>query len=132
MDCLRNHLDCRIEEQRQWPIERADYQGYAVGLSIDLGGMPAFAKSPWNDYIYELHPFFQFSFRESRGTHGSHDLENFFLTGGLEIAAHRSLQSLGVLVAQVLETCQLVNAPLLPLGPLPIHIFFLFFTDFLA
>src|SRR5258706_1515549 len=66
--------------------------------------MPAFAKCPWNDDIYGLHPFFQFGFRESRGTYRSHDLENFFLTGGLEIAAHRSLQSLGVLVAQVLET----------------------------
>jgi SNF2 family DNA or RNA helicase len=127
----RNHLDCRIEEQRQWPIERADYQGYAVGLSIDLGSMPAFAKCPWNDYIYGLHPFFQFGFRESRGTYRSHDLENFFLTGGLEIAAHRSLQSLGVLVAQVLETCQLVNAPLVRLGRVRIEVCFLFVKDFL-
>src|SRR5712671_2870739 len=28
----RKNLARRVEKQRQWPIERADYQGYAVGL----------------------------------------------------------------------------------------------------
>src|SRR5258708_38478864 len=93
--------------------------------------MPAFAKCPWNDYIYGLHPFFQFGFRENRGTYRSHDLENFFLTGGLEIAAHRSLQSLGVLGAQVLETCQLVNTPLARLGRVRIEVCFMFGKEFM-
>src|SRR5260370_47662 len=68
---------------------------------------------------------------QTRRTHARCDLENFFLTGGLEIAAHRSLQSLGVLVAQVLETCQLVNAPLVRLGRVRIEVCFLFVKDFL-
>src|SRR5208282_5261718 len=108
----RNDLNRRIEEQRQWPVERSDYQGDAIRLSIDFGGVSAFPKSLGNDYIYGLHPLFQLSFRESCGPHGSHELEDFFLASGLEIAAHRSLKSLGVLVAQILETCQLVDTPL--------------------
>ena len=33
----RNDLDRRIEEQRQWSVERSDYQRDAIGLAIDLG-----------------------------------------------------------------------------------------------
>src|SRR5882762_1424370 len=87
----RNDLDRRIEEQRQWPVERSDYQGDAIRLSIDFGGVSAFPKSLGNDYIYGLHPLFQLSLRESCGPHGSHDLEDFFLASGLEITAHCGL-----------------------------------------
>jgi hypothetical protein len=93
--------------------------------------MSAFPKSLGNNYIYRLHPFFQFGFRESRGSYGSHNLENFFLTGSLEVAAHRVFQRLGVLVAQVLQACQLVNAPLVRFSRVGIEVRFLFVIDFL-
>src|SRR6202451_2515597 len=99
----RNDLDRRIEEQRQWTVERSDYQRDAIGLSIDLGSVSAFPKSLGNYYIYGLHPLLQLSFRESCGAYGSHDLEDFFLTSGLEVTAHRSLESLGVLAALLVE-----------------------------
>src|SRR5713101_6125965 len=118
----RNNLDRRVEEQRQWSIERADYQSDAIRFSIDLGGMPTFPKGLRNNYIYRLHPLFQICFRESRGSYRSHDLEYFFLTGSLEVAAHRILQCLGVLVAQVLQACQLVNAPLVRFGRVRIEV----------
>src|SRR5271168_4632594 len=85
----RNNLDSGVEEQRQWPIKGAYHQSDAVRLSIDLGGVSAFPKSLGNDYIHGLHPFFQFQLCESRGTYGGHDLEDFFLTGGFEVAAHQ-------------------------------------------
>src|SRR5208282_1953834 len=63
--------------------------------------------------------------------YGSHDLEDFFLTSGLEVTAHRSLESLGVLVAQILKTCQLVDTPLVRFGCVRIEVRFLFVKDFL-
>src|SRR5271163_2747632 len=47
----RNDLDRRIEEQRQWSVERSDYQRDAIGLSIDLGSVSAFPKSLGNYHI---------------------------------------------------------------------------------
>src|SRR5580704_19693275 len=91
----RNNLDSGVEEQREWSIEWPDNQGDAVRFSIDLGSMSALPKSLGNDYIHGLHPFFQFQLCESRGSYGRHNLEDFFLAGGLEVAAHRSFKSLG-------------------------------------
>src|SRR5208282_523219 len=127
----RNDLDRRIEEQRQWSVERSDYQRDAIGLSIDLGGVSAFPKSFGNDDIYRLHPLFQLLLREGGGSNRRHNLEDFFLTGGLEVAAHRSLKSLGVLIAQVLKACQLIDAPLVRLGRVRVEICFLLVEDFL-
>jgi hypothetical protein len=49
-----------------------------------------------HDDIYRLHPLFQLLLREGGGSSWRHNLEDFFLAGGLEVAAHRSLKSLGV------------------------------------
>src|SRR5271170_7532781 len=127
----RKNLARRVEKQGQWPIERTNHQSDTVRFSIDLGSMSAFPKSLGNDYIHGLHPFFQFQLCESRGSYGGHDLEDFFLAGGLEVAAHRSLKSLGVLVTQVLKACQLIDAPLVRLSRVRIEIRFLLVEKFL-
>jgi hypothetical protein len=119
------------KKQRQGPIERAYHQSDAIRFSIDLGSMPAFPKGFRNDDIYRLHPFFQIGFGERRGSYRRHDFEYFFLTGSLEVTAHRSFQSLGVLVAQVFKACQLVNSPLVGLGRVRIEVCFLFVVKFL-
>src|ERR1700688_1833607 len=125
----RENLYRRVEEERQWPVEWTDNQGDAVGLPIDFGSMPALPKGLRNDDIYRFHPLFQILLREGCGADGSHDLEYFFLTGRLEVAAHRSLQNLGILIAQVLKACQLIDAPLVRLGRVRIEICFLFVVD---
>src|SRR5260370_25063949 len=84
-----------------------------------------------HDDIYRLHPLFQLLPREGGGSNWRHNLEYFFLAGGLEVAAHRSLKSLGVLIAQVLKACQLINAPLVRLGCVRIETCFLLVEDFL-
>src|ERR1700688_1424787 len=127
----RNNLDSGVEEQRQWSIEWPDNQGDAVRFPIDFGSMPALPKGLRNDDIYRFHPLFQILLREGCGADGSHDLEYFFLAGGLEVAAHRSLKSLGVLITQVLKACQLIDAPLVRLGRVRIEICFLLVEDFL-
>jgi len=68
----------RIEEQRQWPVERSDYQGDAIRLSIDFGGVSAFPKEPWETTTSMgfIHPF-NSAFAKAAGPHGSHDLEDF-------------------------------------------------------
>src|SRR6202051_5278153 len=124
-------LDRRVEEQRQRSIERADYQSHAIGLSIDPGSMSALPKGFRHDDFYRLHPLFQLLLREDGGSNWRHNLEDFFLAGGLEVAAHRSLQSLGVLIAQVLKARQLVDAPLVTLSRIRIEICFLLIEDFL-
>src|SRR6202167_5273699 len=121
----RNDLDSGVEEQRQWSIEWPDHQGDAVRFPIDLSSMPALPKGLGHNRIYGLHPLFQLLLREGGGSNWRHNLEDFFLAGGLEVAAHRSLKSLGVLITQVLKACQLIDAPLVRLGGVRIEICFL-------
>src|ERR1700729_688423 len=102
----RKNLARRVEKQGQWPIERTDNQGDTVRFSIDLGTVSALPKGFRHDDIYRLHPLFQFQLCEGGGSNWRHNLENFFLAGGFEVAAHCGLKSLGVLVAQVLKACQ--------------------------
>src|ERR1700731_3134766 len=127
----RNNLDSGVEEQRQWSIEWPDNQGDAVRFPIDFSSMPALPKGFRHDDIYRLHPLFQLLLREGGGSNWRHNLEDFFLAGGLEVAAHRSLKSLGVLITQVLKACQLIDAPLVRLGRVRIEICFLLVEDFL-
>src|SRR5208282_1365983 len=98
---------------------------------IDFSSMPALPKGLGHNHIYGLHPLLQFLLREGDGSYRRHNLEDFFLAGGLEVAAHRSLKSLGVLITQVLKACQLINAPLVRLGRVRIEICFLLVEDFL-
>src|SRR5208282_3717309 len=126
-----NNLDRGVKEQRQWSIEWTDNQRDAVRFPIDLSSVPTLPKGLRNDDIYRLHPLFQLLLRESGGSNWRHNLEYFFLTGGLEVAAHRSLKSLGVLIAQALKACQLIDAPLVRLGRVRIEIRFLLVEDFL-
>src|SRR5579862_242951 len=93
--------------------------------------MPALPKGLWHNDIYRLHPLFQLLLREGGGSDWCHNLEDFFLTGGLEVAAHRSLKSLGALITQVLKACQLIDAPLVRLGRIRIEVCFLLVEDFL-
>ena len=127
----RKNLARRVEEQGQWSIERTNHQSDTVRFSIDLGSMPALPKGLRHDHIYRLHPLFQLLLREGGGSNWRHNLEDFFLAGGLEVAAHRSLKSLGVLITQVLKACQLIDAPLVRLGRVRIEICFLLVEDFL-
>src|SRR5580658_9012970 len=127
----RNNLDSGVEEQRQWSIEWPDNQGDAVRFPIDFSSMPALSKGLGHNHIYGLHPFFQILLREGDGSYRRHDLEDFFLTGGFEVAAHCGLKSLGVLITQVLKACQLIDAPLVRLGRVRIEIRFLLVEDFL-
>src|SRR5271154_1961678 len=127
----RKNLARRVEEQGQWSIERTNHQGDTVRFSIDLGSMPGLPKGLRHDHLYRLHPLFQLLLREGGGSDWRHNLEDFFLAGGLEVAAHRTLKSLGVLIAQVLKACQLVDAPLVRLGRVRIEICFLLVEDFL-
>src|SRR6202162_2359928 len=127
----RKNLACRVEKQGQWPIEWTNHQSDTVRFSIDLGSMSALPKGFRHDDIYRLHPLFQLLLREGGGSNWRHNLEYFFLAGGLEVGAHRSLQSLGVLITQVLTACQLINAPLVRLGRVRIEICFLVVEDFL-
>src|SRR5580704_11324019 len=127
----RNNLDSGVEEQRQWSVEWPDNQGDAVRFAIDLGSMSALPKGFRHDDIYRLHPLFQLLLREGGGSNWRHNLEDSFLAGGLEVAAHRSLKSLGVLIAQVLKACQLVDAPLVRLSRIRIEVCLLFVKDFL-
>src|SRR5208282_4488907 len=127
----RNNLDSGVEQQRQWSIEWPDHQGDAVGLPIHFGSMPALPKCLWHDDICGLHPLFQLLLREGDGSYRRHNLEDFLLAGSLEVAAHCSLKNLGVLIAQVLKACQLVDAPLVRLSRVRIEICFLLVEDFL-
>src|SRR5271168_4837704 len=127
----RNNLDSGVEEQRQWSVEWPDNQGDAVRFPIDFSSMPALPKGLGHNHIYGLHPLLQFLLREGDGAYRRHSLEDFFLAGRLEVAAHRSLKSLGVLITQVLKACQLINAPLVRLGRVRIEICFLLVEDFL-
>src|SRR3984885_10314367 len=127
----RKNLARRVEEQGQWSIERTNYQGDTVRFSIDRGSMSALPKGFRHDDIYRLHPLFQLLLREGGGSNWRHNLEDLFLAGGLEVAAHRSLKSLGVLITQVLKACQLIEAPLVRLGRVRIEICFLLVEDFL-
>src|SRR3984885_263035 len=127
----RKNLARRVEKQGQWPIERTNHQSDTVRFSKDLGRMSALPKGFRHDDIYRLHPLFQLLLREGGGSNWRHNLEDFFLAGGLEVAAHRSLKSLGVLITQVLKACQLINAPLVRLGRVRIEICFLLVEDFL-
>src|SRR5271154_2850408 len=127
----RKNLARRVEEQGQWSIERTNHQGDTVRFSIDLGSMPGLPKGLRHDHLYRLHPLFQLLLREGGGSDWRHNLEDFFLAGGLEVAAHRSLKNLGVLVAQVLKACQLVDAPLVRLSRIRIETCFLLIEDFL-
>src|SRR6202045_2929441 len=127
----RNNLDSGVEEQRQWSIEWPDNQGDAVRFPIDFSSMPALPKGFRHDDIYRLHPLFQLLLREGGGSNWRHNLEDFLLAGRLEVAAHRSLKSLGVLITQVLKACQLIDAPLVRLGRVRIEICFLLVEDFL-
>src|SRR5208283_646651 len=99
----RNNLDSRVEEQRQWSIKWPDNQGDAVRFPIDFSSMPALPKGLGHNHIYGLHPLFQLLLRERGGSNWRHNLEDFFLAGRLEVAAHRSLKNLGVLITQVLK-----------------------------
>src|SRR5258707_688925 len=127
----RNNLDSGVEEQRQWSIEWPDNQGDAVRFPIDFSSMPALPKGLGHNHIYGLHPLFQILLREGDGSYRRHNLEDFLLAGRLEVAAHRSLKNLGVLIAQVLKACQLVDAPLVRLSRIRIEICFLPVEDFL-
>src|ERR1700722_17113116 len=127
----RKNLARRVEKQGQWPIERTNHQSDTVRFSKDLGRMSALPKGFRHDDIHRLHPLFQLLLREGGGSNWRHNLEDFFLAGGLEVAAHRSLESLGVLITQVLKACQLINAPLVRLGRVRIEICFLLVEDFL-
>src|SRR6202043_3370539 len=126
----RNNLNSGVEEQRQWSIEWPDNQGDAVRFPIDSSSMPALPKGLGHNHIYGLHPLLQILLCEGDGSYRRHNLEDFFLAGGLEVAAHRSLKNLGVLIAQVLKACQLVDAPLVRLGRIRIEICFLLIEDF--
>src|SRR6202050_5650058 len=127
----RNNLDSRVEKQGQWPVERTKHQSDTVRFSIDLGSMSALPKGFRHDDIYRLHPLFQLLLREGGGSNWCHNLEYFFLAGPLEVAAHRSLQSLGVLITQVLKACQLIDAPFVRLGRVRIEMCFLLVEDVL-
>src|SRR6202035_3862761 len=127
----RKNLARRVEKQGQWPVEWTNHQSDAVRLSVDLGSMPALPKGFRHDDIYRLHPLFQLLLREGGGSNWRHNLEDFFLAGGLEVAAHRSLKSLGVLITQVLKACQLIDAPLVRFCRVRIEICFLLVEDFL-
>src|ERR1700693_6365195 len=127
----RKNLARRVEKQGQWPIERTNHQSDTVRFSIDLASMSALPKGFRHDDIYRLHPLFQLLLREGGGSNWRHNLEDLFLAGGLEVAAHRSLKSLGVLIAQVLKACQLIDAPLVRLGRVRIEVRLLFVKDFL-
>src|ERR1700733_2540718 len=127
----RKNLARRVEEQGQWSIERTDHQGDTVRFPVDLGTMPALPKGLRHDHIYRLHPLFQLLLREGGGSDWRHNLEDFFLAGGLEVGAHRRLKSLGILITQVLKACQLIDAPLVRLGGVRIEICFLLVEDFL-
>src|SRR5580698_2084968 len=127
----RNNLDSGVEEQRQWSIEWPDDQGDAVRFPIDFSSMPALPKGLGHNHIYGLHPLLQVLLREGDGSYRRHNLEDFLLAGRLEVAAHRSLKNLGVLIAQVLKTCQLVDAPLVRLSRIRIEVCFLLIEDFL-
>src|SRR5580658_3661488 len=127
----RNNLDSGVEEQRQWSIEWPDHQGDAVRFPIDFGSVPALPKGLRHNHIYGLHPLLQILLREGDGSYRRHNLEDFLLAGRLEVAAHRSLKNLGVLIAQVLKACQLVDAPLVRLSRIRIEICLLLVEDFL-
>src|SRR5271169_5528198 len=127
----RNNLDSGGEEQRQWSIEWPDNQGDAVRFPIDFSSMPALPKGLGHNHIYGLHPLLQILLREGDGSYRCHNLEDFLLAGRLEVAAHCSLKSPGVLFAQVLKACQLIDAPLVRLGRVRIEICFLLIEDFL-
>src|SRR3984885_4519698 len=127
----RNNLDSGVEEQRQWSIEWPDNQSDAVRVPIDFSSMPALPKGLGHNHVYRLHPLLQILLREGDGSYRRHNLEDFLLAGRLEVAAHRSLKNLGVLVAQVLKACQLVDAPLVRLSRIRIEICFLLIEDFL-
>src|SRR5580704_6480280 len=127
----RNNLDSGVEEQRQRSIEWPDNQGDAVRFPIDFSSMPALPKGLGHNHIYGLHPLFQLLLREGDGSYGRHNLEDFLLAGGLEVAAHCSLKNLGVLITQVFKACQLIDAPLVRLGRVRIEICFLLVEDFL-
>src|SRR6202142_850140 len=127
----RNNLDSGVEEQRQRSIEWPDNQGDAVRFPIHFSSMPALPKGLGHNHIYGLHPLLQILLREGDGSYRRHNLEDFLLAGRLEVAAHRSLKNLGVLIAQVLKACQLVDAPLVRLSRIRIEICFLLVEDFL-
>src|SRR3984893_2744735 len=127
----RKNLARRVEKQGQWPIERTNHQGDTVRFSIDLGSMSALPKGFRHDDIYRLHPLFKLLLREGGGSNWRHNLEDFFLAGRLEVAAHRSLKSLGVLTAQVFKACQLIDAPLVRFCRVRIEVRLLFVKDFL-
>src|SRR5271169_3623789 len=127
----RNNLDRGVKEQRQWSIEWTDNQGDAIRFPIDLSSMPTLPKGLGHNHIYGLHPLLQILLREGDGSYRRHNLEDFLLAGRLEVAAHRSLKNLGVLIAQVLKACQLVDAPLVRLSRIRIEICFLLIEDFL-
>src|SRR5260370_18309591 len=112
----RKNLARGVEKQGQWPIEWTNHQSDTVRFSIDLGSMPALPKGFRHDDIYRLHPLFQLLLREGGGSNWRHNLEDFFLAGHLEVAAHHSLKSLAVLISQLLKTRQLLDAPLLRFG----------------
>src|SRR5258708_16192694 len=126
-----NDLDRGVKEQRQWSIEWPDNQGDAVRFPIDFSSMPALPKGLGHNHIYGLHPLLQILLREGDGSCTRHNLEDFLLAGRLEVAAHRSLKNLGVLIAQVLKACHLVDAPLVRLSRIRIEICFLLIEDFL-
>src|SRR6202142_1368474 len=127
----RNNLDSGVQEQRQWSIEWPDNEGDAVRFPIDFSSMPALPKGLGHNHIYGLHPLLQILLREGDGSYRRHNLEDFLLAGRLEVAAHRSLKNLGVLIAQVLKAGQLVDAPLVRLSRIRIEICFLLIEDFL-
>src|SRR5579862_1961761 len=127
----RNNLDSGVEEQRQWSVEWPDNQGDAVRFPKDVSSMPALPKGLGHNHIFGLHPLLQILLREGDGSYRRHNLEDFLLAGRLEVAAHRSLKNLGVLIAQVLKARQLVDAPLVRLGRIRIEICFLLIEDFL-
>src|ERR1700722_20316002 len=127
----RNKLDSGVEEQRQWSIEWPDNQGDAVRFPIDFSSMPALPKGLGHNHIYGLHPLLQILLREGDGSYRRHNLVDCLLAGRLEVASHRILKNLGVLIAQVLKACQLVDAPLVRLSRIRIEICFLLVEDFL-
>src|SRR5271155_3739907 len=127
----RNNLDSGVEEQRQWSIEWPDNQGDAVRFPINFSSMTALPKGLGHNHFHGLHPLLQILLREGDGSYRRHNLEDFLLAGSLEVAAHCSLKSLGVLFAQVLKACQLIDAPLVRLGRVRIEICFLLIEDFL-
>jgi len=108
----RNDLDRGVKEQRQWSIEWTDNQRDAIRFPIDLSSMPTLPESLGHNHIYGLHPLLQILLREGDSSYRRHNLEDLLLTGRLEVAAHRSLKNLRVLLAQVLKARQLVDAPL--------------------